>query len=171
MLVKYNQSAGDDKIADFAMTAKSGTVSQDDAFAYLTVMGDMRVIHEETIVTNSGETITGAAMNGGILAQGNAIAHDHSRRLTFVAQVLRFETDRRTGKQSAIFTNGGVPINDGMRTNSGAGADFDIGPDYRVWPDMDGFVNFSAIGDDGGRVNLRRYCHCLNLLFIALLRC
>ena len=153
VLVKYYQATGHGKIAHLTVTAKSSAVGQYYPIAHAAIMGNMDIIHKETIVTNSGETIACICGAGDKLSQCDAIAHNHTGRLIFITEILRLEADTSTGKNIAIITNSGVSVNHGMGTNLGAGTNLDIGADNGIWSYLRRVVYFGAIADDGSGVD------------------
>jgi hypothetical protein len=75
------------------MASKCGTIGKNCTISNLTIMGNVRIVHKEAIITNPGKTVGRSSMDGGILAHSDAITHNHTSWLIFIAQVLRLQTD------------------------------------------------------------------------------
>lgn len=112
---------------DRDMTAKQSTADERCVIADLAVVPDVRVRHQQAVVTDDGRgTIRGAAMNGHSFPQHAAVA-DHA-----VAQAILV----------------GVVL--GRVADDGMGVDFALGTDRRVAHDDDGGGD-AAVGTDADR--------------------
>jgi hypothetical protein len=112
-------------------------------------MSNMTISHQKTITADGGKAIACSTVDGDIFAQGSAVTNYDTSGFVFVAQVLRFKPDSDPGKEAAILTNSGVPINDSMTANTGACTNHDIFTNDGIRLYYYCFVELGPTMDDG----------------------
>src|SRR5678815_4611948 len=93
-----------------------------------TIVCDVRLGHDQTVVTNSSEhsAAGGATMNGDKLADVIAFADPRFGRFALVLQILRSKTNRDKGENVRFRTNRGVTVYYTMRLESDIVAKFNV---------------------------------------------
>ena len=140
-------------------------LADDYALAYLAVMGDVHVVHEETVVANDREAFMSGSMDSGILAHGNAVANHNASGFVLVGKILRLQSDARTGEDIAVFADCRNAVNNGMGTYLGAGTYPDVRTYHGIRTDLSRIINLCTIGNDRCAVNCHRHRRDLLLIF------
>lgn len=159
MLVKNGLSGHYNVIAYLAMTGESGIVSQNNALADPAIMRNMGVVHEEAVITDGGEAITGATMNGGVFTNGDPVTDDYTGRLVFVAQVLGFQSNRSAREYAAVLTNLGATVDNRVTTDTSAGPYFNMGTNNCIRSNVGSLMNYGATVDNGRGMDQGFYWH------------
>src|ERR1700722_7355053 len=125
------EAAQDDPVADLNMTRERGAVGKHGFATDLTVVGNVRVRHEQVVVADAGDALVvgRAAIHGAVLAKHVAVAYLESGRLALVFLVLRGIAEGGELENVVVGGDRGRGVDDNMRTNNRAGADLHVGTD------------------------------------------
>ena len=141
------------------MTGERRGIPHDHAVADQTVVGHVRLGHDQTIVTNLRQhpAAGSAAMDRDKLANLVARAETGFRRFVFVFQILLGKANRNKRKDVCAFTNPRVAVDNAMRlktdivcehyvvTNNAVRSDKTFGAYSGLWADYSSGMNRSRM--------------------------
>src|SRR5947209_11633334 len=104
-------------VFDLHVARERCAVRHDNAIPQVAVMRDVRLRHDQAVVTYLSEHTAAfcAAMYGDKLAYAVAATHARLRGLALVLQILRCQAYRNEGKDVRVVAYHGSPINDAVR--------------------------------------------------------
>src|SRR5688572_8675688 len=154
-LVDRGVAGQDHPVAELHVAGECRAVRHDALAADDAVVRDVRVRHEQAVVTDRGHAAAArrAAVDRAELPEHVAVADLEPRRLTGVLAVLRGVADRGELEYARVAAERGRPLDDGMRPHLAARADADPGADDRERADLDARVDFGARIHDRPRVD------------------
>ena len=119
------------------VSRKCGSVGHDDAVADYTIVSDMRLGHDQTIVARLRQHAAArcSAVDRHELANLVSLSDARLGRFAFVLQILRGQPDRDKREDLSFRANHGPAIDDAMRFQPHAVAEFHFGADGAVRPD------------------------------------
>jgi hypothetical protein len=146
---------GDDRmIPNFAIPGQSHTVDQDHMVFDRAVMSHMGIGHEETVITDGGDSFRHRPGMGRKVFPENIVIPDFQIRLLafFHMDVLGTHTQRSKGVNHIIAADFGISVNTALPEQLGPGTDFYIRPhiakgtDFHIiCEDRTGFYNTAGM--------------------------
>jgi hypothetical protein len=147
-LMGRGQAGNNGVVAHLAVTAECCVVGKDAVVSDLAIVGDMCVAEEQIVVADTGgDFFRGAAVDGGVFAEGVIVSDDEGGRLTDVFDVLGDLAYGGEGEKGVIFPNGGVTFNNDVgfdyisRSDVNVGSDDAVGSDFNVAGKLGGWIN------------------------------
>src|ERR1700674_5215323 len=114
------------------VTGQRGAIGHDHLITQATIMSDVSLGHDQTIVTDLSEQAAafGAAVNGDKLAYSISLANASLGKLTFVFEILRCQFDGNERKNVCAFAHHRAPIDDAMGLEPNTIAQLNFIADY-----------------------------------------
>src|SRR5690242_21362612 len=142
-------------IFDHDVSGECRGVGHDHAVANQTVVCNVRLGHDQTIVADLRQhaAARGAAMYRHELSNFIALPDSRLGRFAFVLQILRGEPDRDERKNLRLRANERSPIDHAMRVESHALAEFDLVADDAVRSDETVVTDTGSGADNGAGMN------------------
>ena len=98
-LVNESTSTDYGVVVDNYLTGNLSAIRHNHVVAYANVVGDVRIRHNETVVSHNGLAFGGStAIHGNALAQSGVVADNCNSILTVKLEVLRNSRDNSTGE-------------------------------------------------------------------------
>ncbi len=146
-------------ILDLDVAGQGGGVGEDRLRTHMTVVSDVDIGHEQTVVADRGQTTAprGSSMDRHELAKGVAVADLEVGLLARILEILWWRADG-TMALEAVARSDGRPAGDpAVGADAAVFADGDMSIDDRIWLDHDAVGEFGLGVDDRGWVNFGRH--------------
>ncbi|MNP13907.1 hypothetical protein D3C76_1062070 [compost metagenome] len=155
VLVDQGVARQDRPVPHVHMAGQRRVVDQDAMIANDTVVTDVRIGHDQVVVTDRGfrTVLHGATVNGHAFADHIVIADHQTRRFTLVLEVRGVFADRGKLVDAVVPADAGRALEHHMRADDRALPDLDIGAYDRPRADLDAIGQFGRGIDDGPRIN------------------
>src|ERR1700761_7211022 len=141
------QPADENKIADFAVTAKRRRGREDHVVANLAIVTDMAAIHEITAVTDTGDAASGhgPGVHGNRFPDGAALTDLKPGQFAAIAQGLRRCAQGGEGINRGAVADSTLRSDVDMPDQLAVRADNDVASDDTIRPDRRALADYSAI--------------------------
>ncbi len=132
-LMNQRETAQYDMIFDPHVPAKRGAIGKDRVIPDLTVVGNMRIRHQQILVsyTSDASAARRSTIQCAVLANNILISDFQSCGFTRISNILRSITNGGELEYLVITADSGGPLDDNVRTDPGTFTDFDVRPDNR----------------------------------------
>ena len=154
-LMHRGQPADENKIADFAMTAKRCRSREDHVVADLAIVTDMATIHEIAAVADTGDAASGhgPGVHGHRFPDDAALTDLKPRQFAAIAQGLWRGAQRDEGVDRGAVADGGLRSDVDMRDQLAVRPDNDVAADDTIGTDRRALANHGAIFNPRGWID------------------
>ena len=165
-LVDRRHTTDNGKVFHFDVACQRSVIGENTVIADHAVMRDVRIDHQQVIVTHTGDPgiLHSAAVNGDAFADHIAIADFGSRRFTVIFLILIGFADRRELINLVIASDTGMAVHHHVGFQYGAFADFYISANHTKRADLHTRTDYCPCFYDRRRMNEGRFMnHGLHL--------